>query len=443
MAIRLSDHFTYRRLLRFVFPSIVMMIFTSIYGVVDGFFVSNYVSAQAFSAVNFIMPFLMMPSTLGFMFGTGGSALIGKTLGEKDGEKANRYFSLLVYTGVGLGIVMGAVCIVFLRPIAVFLGAEGGMLEECVRYGRIILLALPAFILQFMFQSFFVTAEKPKLGLSVTVASGFTNIILDFVLIGVLRMGVEGAALATAASQVVGGVLPLFYFFRKNKSLLRLGKTSFMLRPLAVSCLNGISELLSNLSMSIVNMLYNAQLLHFAGENGVAAYGAIMYVNFIFVAIYIGFAVGSAPILSYHYGAGNREELKSLFKKSLVFYGVASVILTAAAEFSASVLADLFVGYDAALYTLTLRGFMIYSLSFLLMGFNIYASSFFTALGDGPVSAAISFMRTLVFQIIAVLVLPIFWEIDGIWLSIVAAELLSIAVSIFFFVKMRKKYGYG
>lgn len=443
MAIRLSDHFTYRRLLRFVFPSIVMMIFTSIYGVVDGFFVSNYVSAQAFSAVNFIMPFLMMPSTLGFMFGTGGSALIGKTLGEKDGEKANRYFSLLVYTGAGLGIVMAAVCIIFLRPIAVFLGAEGGMLEECVRYGRIILLALPAFILQFMFQSFFVTAEKPKLGLAVTVASGLTNIVFDFLLIGVLRMGVEGAALATAASQVVGGVLPLFYFFRKNKSLLRLGKTSFMMKPLAISCLNGISELLSNLSMSIVNMLYNARLLHFAGENGVAAYGAIMYVNFIFVAIYIGFAVGSAPILSYHYGAGNRGELKSLFKKSLVFNAVASVLLTVAAELSAPFLSDLFVGYDAALYALTLRGFMIYSIAFLLMGFNIYASSFFTALGDGPVSAAISFMRTLVFQIIAVLILPIFWEIDGIWLSIVAAELLSIAVSIFFFVKMRKKYGYG
>lgn len=296
------------------------------------FFVSNYVSAQAFSAVNFIMPFLMMPGTVGFMFGTGGSALIGKTLGENDGEKANRYFSLLVYAGVGLGILMAAVCIVFLRPIAVFLGAVGGMLEECVRYGRIILLALPAFILQYMFQSFFVTVEKPKLGLSVTVALGLTNIILDFVLIGVLRMGVEGAALATAVSQVVSGVLPLLYFFRKNKSLLRLGKTSFMIRPLAVSCLNGISELLSNLSMSIVNILYNAQLLRFAGENGVAAYGAIMYVNFIFVAIFIGFAVGSAPILSYHCGAGNCEELKSLFKKSLVFNGVASIVLTAAAE---------------------------------------------------------------------------------------------------------------
>ena len=442
MAIRLSDHFTYRRLLRFVFPSIAMMIFTSIYGVVDGFFVSNYVSAQAFSAVNFIMPFLMIPGTLGFMLGTGGSALIGKTLGEGDGEKANRYFSLLVYVGVGLGALMAALCIAFLRPIAVFLGAEGGMLEECVRYGRIILLALPAFILQFMFQSFFVTAEKPKLGLVVTVVSGLTNIIFDFLLIGMLRMGVEGAALATAASQVVGGVLPLFYFARKNKSLLRLGRTFFEMRPLAVSCLNGISELLSNLSMSLVNMLYNARLLHFAGENGVAAYGAIMYVNFIFVAIFIGFAVGSAPIISYHYGAGNREELKNLFIKGLVFNGVTSIVLTVAAELSAPFLADLFVGYDAALYALTLRGFMIYSLAFLLMGFNFYASSFFTALGNGPVSAAISFMRVLVFQIIAVLVLPIFWGIDGIWFSVVAAELLSIAISAFFLAKMRKKYGY-
>ena len=271
MALRLSDHFTYRRLLRFVFPSIVMMIFTSIYGVVDGFFVSNFVGAQAFSAVNFIMPFLMMPGTIGFMFGTGGSALIAKTLGEKDSEKANRYFSLLVYSGFALGVVLAAVCIVFLRPIAIFLGADGGMLEYSVRYGRIILMALPAFILQYMFQSFFVTAEKPKLGLAVTLASGFTNMVMDYLLIGVLRMDVEGAALATAASQIVGGVLPLFYFFRKNNSLLRLGRTRFEIRPLLISCLNGLSELLSNLSMSLVNMLYNAQLLKFAGENGVAA----------------------------------------------------------------------------------------------------------------------------------------------------------------------------
>ena len=443
MALRLSDHFTYRRLLRFVFPSIVMMIFTSIYGVVDGFFVSNFVGAQAFSAVNFIMPFLMMPGTIGFMFGTGGSALIAKTLGEKDSEKANRYFSLLVYSGFALGVVLAAVCIVFLRPIAIFLGADGGMLEYSVRYGRIILMALPAFILQYMFQSFFVTAEKPKLGLAVTLASGFTNMVMDYLLIGVLRMDVEGAALATAASQIVGGVLPLFYFFRKNNSLLRLGRTRFEIRPLLISCLNGLSELLSNLSMSLVNMLYNAQLLKFAGENGVAAYGTIMYVNFIFVSIYVGFAVGSAPIVSYHYGAGNRAELKNLFKKSLVFNRASSVILTVAAELLAPLLATIFVGYDAALYDLTLRGFMIYSLAFLLMGFNIYASSFFTALGDGVVSAVISFMRTLIFQIIAVLILPIFWEIDGVWCSIVAAELLAIAVSAFFFVKMRKKYGYA
>ncbi|MBQ7309304.1 MAG: MATE family efflux transporter [Clostridia bacterium] len=443
MALRLSDHFTYKRLLRFVFPSIVMMIFTSIYGVVDGFFVSNFVGAQAFSAVNFIMPFLMMPGTIGFMFGTGGSALIAKTLGEKDSEKANRYFSLLVYSGFALGIVLAAVCIVFLRPIAIFLGADGGMLEYSVRYGRIILIALPAFILQYMFQSFFVTAEKPKLGLAVTLASGFTNMVMDYLLIGVLRMDVEGAALATAASQIVGGVLPLFYFFRKNNSLLRLGRTRFEIRPLLISCLNGLSELLSNLSMSLVNMLYNAQLLKFAGENGVAAYGTIMYVNFIFVSIYVGFAAGSAPIVSYHYGAGNRAELRNLFKKSLVFNGVSSVILTVAAELLAPLLATIFVGYDAALYDLTLRGFMIYSLAFLLMGFNIYASSFFTALGDGVVSAVISFMRTLIFQIIAVLILPIFWEIDGVWCSIVAAELLAIAVSAFFFVKMRKKYGYA
>ena len=442
MAIQLSDHFTYRKLLRFVFPSIIMMIFTSIYGVVDGFFVSNFVGEEAFEAVNFIMPFLMLPGALGFMFGTGGSALIAGKLGEGDPKTANRYFSLLIYVGITLSIVLAAVCIVFLRPITLWLGADDSMLDYCLRYGRIILAALPALVLQFMFQSFFVTAEKPKLGLFFTLAAGFTNIILDFLLIGVFHMDMEGAALATAASQVVGGVLPLFYFFAKNKSLLRLGKTGWDSIALCKTCVNGSSELMTNLSMSLVNMLYNFQLMRYIGNDGIAAYGTMMYVNFIFISVFIGFAVGSAPIVSYHFGAKNRDELKNLLKKSIVFNLVCSIVMFALALALARPLSILFVGYNRELLEITVHGFILYSLSFLLMGFNIYASSFFTALGNGVVSAAISFLRTLLFQVAGVLLLPLIWEADGIWLSIVMSEAAALIISILFLMKNQKRYGY-
>jgi putative MATE family efflux protein len=442
MAIQLSDHFTYKKLLRFVMPSIIMMIFTSIYGVVDGFFVSNYAGEEAFEAVNFIMPFLMLPGALGFMFGTGGSALIAAKLGEGEQRTANRYFSLLIYVGTGLGILLAALCIVFLRPIALFLGADEAMLTYCVRYGRIILLALPALILQFMFQSFFVTAEKPKLGLFVTLAAGFTNIILDFLLVGILSLDVEGAAIATAASQLVGGIIPLFYFFSKNNSLLRLGKTKWEGKALLHTCVNGSSELMTNLSLSLVNMLYNFQLIRFLGNDGIAAYGTIMYVNFIFISVFIGFSVGTAPIVSFHYGAGNRPELKNVLKKSTVFNIIASVLMLVLALLLSDPLSALFVGYNEALFELTARAFRLYSLSFLVLGFNIYASSFFTALGNGVLSALISFLRTLVFQIAGILLLPLIWEADGIWFSVTVAEAAALIITVILLAKNRKRYGY-
>ena len=442
MAIQLSDHFTYKKLLRFVMPSIIMMIFTSIYGVVDGFFVSNYAGEEAFEAVNFIMPFLMLPGALGFMFGTGGSALIAAKLGEGEQRTANRYFSLLIYVGTGLGILLAALCIVFLRPIALFLGADEAMLTYCVRYGRIILLALPALILQFMFQSFFVTAEKPKLGLFVTLAAGFTNIILDFLLVGILSLDVEGAAIATAASQLVGGIIPLFYFFSKNNSLLRLGKTKWEGKALLHTCVNGSSELMTNLSLSLVNMLYNFQLIRFLGNDGIAAYGTIMYVNFIFISVFIGFSVGTAPIVSFHYGAGNRPELKNVLKKSIVFNIIASALMLVLALLLSDPLSALFVGYNEALFELTARAFRLYSLSFLVLGFNIYASSFFTALGNGVLSALISFLRTLVFQIAGILLLPLIWEADGIWFSVTVAEAAALIITVILLAKNRKRYGY-
>lgn len=442
MKIQLSDHFDYKKLLHFTLPSIVMMIFTSIYGVVDGFFVSNFVGKTPFAAVNFIMPFLMILGAAGFMFGTGGSALIAITLGTGERKKANRLFSLFVYVSAAAGVLIAVLGLVFVRPVAALLGAEGILLDNCVSYGRIILFAIPAFMLQYEFQSFFVTAEKPQLGLMVTVAAGVTNMVLDALFVAVFRWGLAGAAAATALSQVVGGVIPLIYFCRPNTSLLRLTGTRFDPKALLKACTNGSSELMSNISMSLVSMLYNVQLMKYAGEDGVAAYGVLMYVNMIFLAAFIGYSVGSAPVISYHFGAGNHGELKNLLKKSFVIIGIFSVSMLGLAEFLARPLANIFVGYDPGLLALTQRGFLIYSFSFLFAGIAIYGSSFFTALGNGLISALISFLRTLVFQMAAVLIFPLIWDIDGIWISIVAAECMAAAVSILFIIGKRSKYHY-
>ncbi len=441
---KLSDHFTYRRLVRFTLPSIAMMIFTSIYGVVDGFFVSNFAGKTPFAAVNFIMPFLMVLATVGFMFGTGGTAIVAKTFGEGDPEKANRHFSLFVYFAFGLGIVFAAVGIIFIRPIAAFLGAEGELLENCVVYARIILAALPFYVLQLLFQSFFVTAEKPHLGLAVTVSSGVTNMILDAVLVILLpqQYKLAGAAAATAMSQVVGGAIPFFYFFRKNSSILRLGKTHFDGAAILKACTNGSSEFMSNVSMSIVGTLYNIQLLKFAGEDGVAAYGVMMYVSMIFSGAFIGYSIGTAPIIGYHDGAGNHAELRGLLRKSIVMICSFGVFMVLFAELLAAPLARIFVGYDGNLSDLTVSGFRIFALSFLFMGFAIFGSGFFTALNDGLTSALISFLRTLVFQVCAVMLLPLLWGIDGVWISIVVAEVMAVLLSALFLVLKRNKYHY-
>lgn len=440
--IRLSDHFTVRRLLRFVAPSIVMMVFTSLYSVVDGLFVSNFTGKTPFAAVNLIMPVLMGLGTVGFMIGTGGSALVGMTLGLGEKERANRLFSMLTAAGAAGGVVLSVLGLVFLRPAAYALGARGEMLEQCVIYGAVMLVFQTFFILQIVFQSFFVTAEKPKLGLAVTVAAGLTNIVLDALLVGVFRMGVAGAAAATGVSQLVGGAFPLWYFARKNSSLLRFARPEKDWRALVRACANGASELMTNLSSSIVTALYNVQLMRIAGEDGVAAYGVIMYVNFIFNAIFYGYSIGSAPVFSYHYGAGGRDELKSLLRKSLALTAVCGAFLTLAAEASAGPLSRIFVGYDAALCAMTTRGFQLYALSFLVVGFNIFGSAFFTALNNGAVSAAISFVRTLVFQLLSIWLLPVWWGLDGVWLAVVAAELLALAVTASLFAANRRRYGY-
>ncbi len=442
--IQLSDHFTIKRILRFTLPSIGMMVFASIYSVVDGFFVSNFAGKTPFAAINLIYPFLMIMSTIGLMFGTGGSAIVAKTFGEGDREQANRYFSLFVYVTLALGIVFGALGFIFIRPIAALLGAEGEMLENAVLYARIILLALPFNVLQLLFQSFFVTAERPKLGLAVTVSSGVTNMVLDAVLVMLLPQEhkLAGAAIATAMSQVVGGVIPIIYFARENSSILRLGKTEFDARAFIHACTNGSSEFMSNIAMSLVSMLFNIQLLKFAGEDGVAAYGVIMYVSMIFSAAFLGYTIGIAPVVGYHDGAKNHSELKGILKKSLIMICSFGALMVLAGEICALPLAKVYVGYDEALMALTCSGFKIYSIAYIFMGFGIFSSGFFTALNDGLTSALISFLRTLVFQTSAVLILPTFFDIDGIWLSIVVAEFLAAILGAAFLVGKRNKYHY-
>lgn len=444
MHIQLSDHFTYGKLIKFTMPSIAMMIFTSIYSVVDGFFVSNFTGKTPFAAVNLIMPVLMILGTVGFMFGTGGTAIVAKTYGEGDKEKANSYFSFFVYTAFALGIALAALGIAFIRPISARLGAAGELLKNCVLYARITLLSLPFFVLQVMFQSFFVAAEKPHLGLIVTLSSGATNMILDAVLVILLPQDYKlaGAAAATAISQMVGGVIPLFYFFRKNSSILRLGKTKFDGSAILKACINGSSEFMSNISMSIVGILYNMQLMKYAGENGVAAYGVMMYVSMIFSAAFIGYSIGTAPIIGYHDGARNYTELKGLLRKSLIMIGIFGAGMVVSAELLAVPLSKIFVGYDAELTEMTVSGFCIFALSFAFMGFGIFASGFFTALNDGVTSAIISFLRTLVFQSAAVMLLPLIWEINGVWISIVVAEFMAVVLGAIFLKTKKKKYHY-
>jgi len=442
MQIQLSDHFSYGRLLRFTFPAMVMMVFTSLYGVVDGLFVTNFAGKTALAAINFVYPVLIILATFGYMFGTGGSALVAKTMGERKEEKANRLFSLFVYICIVLGVLFAVAGVFLLRPLLELFGAQGLMLEQAVLYGKILLVSMPFWNLQFLFQIFFVTAEKPRLGLYVTLLAGITNMVLDALFIAVFHWGITGAAVATALSQIVGGGIPLFYFFGKNTSRLRLGKTEFDGKATLKAMTNGFSELVNGISGSLVGILYNIQLIWYAGEDGVAAYSIMMYVSMVFVGIFFGYANGSAPIVGFHYGAQNHGELKSLRRKSIVLNVAASVAMLLVSELLAVPLSKVFAGYDGAFYDMTLKGFRIYAVSFLFSGMAIFGSSFFTALNNGLVSGFLSFARTMIFQVSCVLIFPLWWGIDGIWFSLVAAEALAVVVTVIFLLGMQKKYKY-
>ena len=442
MKIELSEHFTYKKLIKFTIPTIVMMIFTSIYGVVDGIFVSNFVGSDSFAAVNLIMPALMIFGTIGFMIGTGGSALVSKTIGEGDRQKANRYFSMLIYILIIVGLILTIIAVAMVKPMSKLLGAEGEILEDCITYGRVLIMFLIPFVLQNCFQSFLIVAEKPTFGLVISIITGISNMILDWLFMYVFKLGIFGAALATGISQLMGGIVPLIYFVSKNNSTLKLVKTKIEGKAILQACINGSSEMITNLSMSLVNMLYNLQLMKYIGSNGVVAYGIIMYVGFIFIGTYLGYSTGTAPIIGYHYGAGNTDELKNLLKKSIKLIGITSLIMTIIAEITSKLLASIFVSYDIELLEMTTNAIKIFSITYLISGFNIFSSSFFTALNNGLVSAVISFFRTLVFQIAMIFILPAIWGVNGIWLAVSFAEILALIVSTIFLIINREKYQY-
>lgn len=444
MTIQLSEHFTYKKIFRFALPSIVMMVFTSIYGVVDGTFVSNFVGKTPFAAVNLVWPFLMILGAFGFMIGTGGSALVAKTLGENKKEDANRYFTMLITLVVILGILLTIFGLIVVRPLSHALGARGQMLEDCVTYGRTLMIFNTAFMLQSVFQSIFITAEKPRLGLIMTVAAGLTNMVLDALFIAVFKWGLVGAALASGLSQCIGGILPLIYFLSsKNDTPLKFVKTKLEGKILLKACANGVSELMTTVSSSLVSMLYNFQLMRLAGQNGIAAYGAVMYVEFAFIAVFIGYSIGTAPIVSYHYGSENHNEVKNMLQKSFKIMSVLGITMMVLAQILASPLAKVFVGYDKKLFDMTVHGFRLFSFYFILAGINIYASSFFTALNNGMISAIISFSRTLGFETLAVIILPIFLQLDGVWLAITVAEICAFVISISFLIAKKEKYHYA
>ncbi|MBQ3566628.1 MAG: MATE family efflux transporter [Oscillospiraceae bacterium] len=442
MRIKLSDHFSCKKMLLFTLPSIAMVVFTSIYSIVDGFFVSNFAGKTQFAAVNFVMPIIMIVGAIGAMFGSGGTALIAKTLGEKDSEKANRYFSMIVYLTIIIGIIFAVLGQLLLKPLLLLLGAEGEMLDYCITYGRIIIAFIPAYMLQYEFQTFFVLAEKSNLGLLTTIGAGVSNIVLDAVFVGILDFGLVGAATATVIGMIIGGVIPIIYFARKNNSLLRLGKTKFQRKPLLRTALNGSSEFVSNISMSVVGILFNTQLMKFAGENGVAAYGTLMYVNMIYVGIFFGYSMGISPVISFNYGAQNMPELKNIKNKSFMLIGITAVIMTVAAVLLSSPLATMFVGYDKELYDMTVHAFVISAFSFLFMGIPMFISAFFTSLNNGIISAIVSFSRTMIFQTGCVLILPTLFGLNGIWFSMIAAELGAAVISIIFLITQKRKYNY-
>lgn len=440
--IQLSDNFTYRNLIRFTLAPVISMVFASVYGIIDGVFVANFAGTTAFAAINFSFPFLMIFSCFGFMIGTGGSALVSKYLGEGRKQTACEVFSQLIYVLIGFGIFVTILSEILLRPALIFLGADDSFLDLCVIYGRIGLLTTVPYMLQYAMQNLLVTAERPRLGLYITILAGVANIILDTLFVGVLRWGVAGAAYATAISECLGGFIPLLYFIIPNSSLLQLGKPCRRIRPLLQAMTNGISEFLSQITMSLVNSVYNIQLLRLLGTNGISAYGTVMYITWIFFSVYLGYSNGVGPVVGYKYGAQDHEQLKGILRRSIILIGITSLVLFAIAEALARPLAMIFTNSDPELLELSARALRIYALCYIPGGWCVFGSAFFTGLNNGIVSGVISFMRSMVFELAAILLIPLVFGAGSIWFCTTVAEIAALALTIFCIIRFRNRYHY-
>ena len=443
MTIELSGHYGYGRLIKATLPMALMMIIVSVYSIVDGYFISNWAGSDAFAGMNLIWPPIAVVGAIGLMVGTGGSALVSKTFGEGHPEEARRIFTMMIRLTVIAGVILGTICFILMPWLAKVLGADEAMIPHAILYGRILIIVLPAYMLQMAFQPFFMVAERPHFGTALSILSGVTNIILDALFVAVFSWGLTGAALASCAGILLNAGIPIWFFSSKrNKTQLCFVPTRLDWKKILKSCSNGISEFVGSIALSVVSMCYNWQLMRYIGANGVSAYGIIMYLGFIFAAIFIGYNMGVSQIIAYNYGAGNKPELRSLLKKSLVIIGLVGVVITALAELSADVIADIFVGYDAELRDLTAYATRVYMLSFLICGFNMFCSAWFTSLNNGIISAIGAFVRTLVFEFACVFILPMLFGIEGIWVAVNVAELLSLFLTISLIIGFRKRYGY-
>lgn len=444
--IKLSDKFNYSRLLRFALPSIVMVLISSVYGVVDGVIVSNYTDVEHFAALNLILPYITLLGAAGLMLGTGGSALVGKILGEGKSIRANGIFSLLTYTTIAIGLFLGLFGYITSDAVANILGADETMQHLSFEYSGIIFLFLPCYVLQLYFQSLLTTAERPSLALQITLLAGITNIALDILFVIYLKQGLRGAAYATGVSQTFGGLLPLLYFIlnrKKSDINIKLGVALWDLKAICKSCVNGLSEWLMSVSLAIVSFLYYYLLLTGdRGEMGVDTYGVLLYFSYIFIAVSVGFSRGIAPVISYHYGASDRHELHSLLMKGLLIVLVLNLVSGITAQVLSAPLANIFVGHDKGLYEYTVVAFRIYSIHFFVTGFNIYISSFFTALNNGKYSGWISVLRTICFESISILTIWMLFGVDKIWWGVTIAEFLTMVIAFSFLFLKRNFYGY-
>lgn len=444
MKIELSGHYSYSRILKTCIPSVLMILTTSVYSIVDGLFVSNFAGTTSFAALNIIWPAIATVAAFGLMFGTGGSALVAMVIGQDDRDRANGIFTMLIRAMLILGAVCGTLLFIFMRPVSIWLGADEAMLPDCIRYGRILVCAMPAFMSQMAFNSFFMTAEKPQLGTLLTVICGITNIAFDALFIVVFGWGLTGAAIATVLGMAVGGIYPLYYFSSKkrNTTKLKFVKADTDWHCIVRCCSNGLSEYVGNIALNIVSMCYNLQLMKLIGQDGVAVYGILMYIGYVYASVYIGYNIAVSPIVSFNYGAQNHDELKSLLRKSIVILLVAGTILTGLSEILSSPMAGIFVGYDPGLKALTARAIRIYMISFMICGLNMFVSAWFTALNNGIVSACAAFARTLVFEMGAIFILPLLLGLDGVWLAVDVADMLALVLAVILLSTFRKRYNY-